>query len=134
MTAFGCGTARPLASLRDRLRLKDAYIPSGLADPSVSNSERFYSVAPHFTFNSNQSQMKHFQYLLTIISLAGALNIQSLQAQLQGPADNGYPVSEIPDSLKKDANAVIRFQKDEFIISNPGKASMKVTQGCHIIQ
>lgn len=47
-------------------------------------------------------------------------------SQLAGAADKKYPVSEIPESLLKGADAVVRLDESKVFVNNPGSVIYKV--------
>jgi len=64
--------------------------------------------------------MKKIKYLAAIacIFMAGRLLGQDLPKEL-------YSAAGIPDSLKQDANSIIRYSADEYRIKGPGKITVK---------
>src|SRR5277367_6389518 len=44
----------------------------------------------------------------------------------QSVAQASYAVNLIPDSLKKDAHAVVRELQESFVVSSPAKATFKI--------
>ena len=66
----------------------------------------------------------HVKFLCLI---AGLMVIGASKSYCQDKAipKNLYIATNIPDSLKEDANAVVRYSYDEKIIKAPGKTSLK---------
>lgn len=69
-----------------------------------------------------QGLFKYMRVYLYLVMIAFCLFADTLSAQ-----DIQYPVSAIPDSLKKDATAVTRLYKEEFVQNDLENATYKVT-------
>ncbi len=66
---------------------------------------------------------KYINYMLfTIVALTGMLK----KTFAQDIPKSAYLAAGIPDSLKEDANSVVRYSMEDYAISGPGKASDKI--------
>ena len=64
---------------------------------------------------------KYFKYLVFVISVC-CLSAAHAYGQAKDIPQALYSASGIPDSLKEDANSIIRYSSDEIKIKGPGKA------------
>ncbi|MBD1364678.1 DUF3857 and transglutaminase domain-containing protein [Mucilaginibacter sp. ZT4R22] len=69
--------------------------------------------------------MKIFKHLLALLVLGFGFNGFAIAQDKKIPAEL-YVASTIPDSLKEDANSVVRYYMEEMIVKGPGKATMQV--------
>ncbi len=76
---------------------------------------------------------KYIQTYIVALILGLCLIPHMSEARPDGQPKDGYPAAHIPDALKKDANAVVRWQREEFLIQNPGKAALRITRAVTIL-
>ena len=69
--------------------------------------------------------MSHIKYLKILFCSTVACVILAANAYGQDVPKELYTASGIPDSLKEDANSIVRYSRDEIVIKSPGKLSVK---------
>ena len=67
---------------------------------------------------------KYLNYLAYIIAICGSITVKAYGQDKEIPQEV-YKATGIPDSLKEDANSIIRYSSDEIRIKGPGKAVIK---------
>lgn len=66
------------------------------------------------------------KYIKTLVLLAGIWLAAALNGYSQDIPKELYVGNNIPDSLKEDANSVVRYSSEEYDVQGPGKFSYKV--------
>lgn len=66
----------------------------------------------------------HFTALCLVIGLSIIPGAKAL-CQIMDSSKAPFPTEDIPDSLKHDANTVVRYLSDEVLLKGPGKATIK---------
>src|SRR5579871_1411383 len=67
---------------------------------------------------------KYTRIVLTALGLSVSTGI-TIHAQQREVSVNFYRIDNIPDSLKENANSVVRYSYDDILVKGPGKATVK---------